>query len=485
MADGSELNQYRIVGSVESEHKTVYKIEDGKKWRQFLAATNLSSVALGTTLGWTSPGLPKLLDETHSDSPLYFIPSKDEISWIGSLLAVGALFAPFVAGPLTDIIGRKWTLLSSSIFFILSYILLILTCNVPQIYVARLLQGFGVGFVMTAQTMYIGEISSTDCRGSLGSLMQIGIVVGILYVYSIGPYVGYIAFQFFCLIIPIVFVVTFYFMPDSPHFYISKGRKEDALNSLKFLRGKSSEGVQEEIDSIQESVEKSMKNKGSKNINEKITKNLALLSFIALIITVGLVTFQQFSGINAVLFYGQSIFESAGSSMDPAIATITIGIVQVLASCCTPLVVDRLGRKIILLVSSAGMAIGLGLLGFFFFLDHQGSDVTNISWLPITSLIGIVIIYSVGFGPLPWVVFGEMFPPNVKSTASSIVTSVCWIFGFAVTKWFSALQDSIGSYGAFWLFGVCCCFAFFFTLSLVMETKGMSLQQIQDKLNGR
>lgn len=140
---------------------------------------------------------------------------------------------------------------------------MILTCNVPQIYIARLLQGFGVGFVMTAQTMYIGEISSDDCRGALGSFMQIGIVAGILYVYCIGPYVSFIAYQYLCLIIPILFVVTFYFMPDSPHFYISKGRKADAIKSLMFLRGKTTEGIQQELDVIQASVVESMKNKGS------------------------------------------------------------------------------------------------------------------------------------------------------------------------------------------------------------------------------
>lgn len=140
---------------------------------------------------------------------------------------------------------------------------MILTCNVPQIYIARLLQGFGVGFVMTAQTMYIGEISSDDCRGALGSFMQIGIVAGILYVYCIGPYVSFIAYQYLCLIIPILFIATFYFMPDSPHFYISKGRKADAIKSLMFLRGKTTEGIQQELDVIQASVVESMKNKGS------------------------------------------------------------------------------------------------------------------------------------------------------------------------------------------------------------------------------
>lgn len=169
--------------------------------------------------------------------------------------------------------------------------------------------------------------------------MQLGIVIGILYVYCIGPFVSFVVYQYLCLIIPIAFIITFYFMPDSPHFYITKGRKSDAMKSLQFLRGKSEEGVQEELDMIQASVEESMKNKGSVadvfnnsgnvkglKIFWKIKKIFHELTYLsALIIAAGLLTFQQLSGVNVVLFYSQSIFEKAGSSLDPAIATICVG----------------------------------------------------------------------------------------------------------------------------------------------------------------
>ena len=138
---------------------------------------------------------------------------------------------------------------------------------------------------MTAQTMYIGEIASDDCRGALGSFMQVGIVTGILYVYCVGPYVSFVVYQYLCLLIPIFFIATFYFMPDSPAFYISKGRKSDAIKALKYLRGKSAEGVQEELDIITASVEESMKNKGSvadifnnKGNVKGIPRNIKLLS---------------------------------------------------------------------------------------------------------------------------------------------------------------------------------------------------------------
>uniref|UniRef100_A0A1B0D4P3 Facilitated trehalose transporter Tret1 n=1 Tax=Phlebotomus papatasi TaxID=29031 RepID=A0A1B0D4P3_PHLPP len=433
---------------------------------------------------WTSPVFPKINYDpstTDPDTPLDRLPDDEELSWIGSLVALGALIAPFVAGPLADKIGRKWTLLSSTGFFALSWILLVTTNNIPQMYVARLLQGFGVGFVMTVQTMYIGEISSDQYRGALGSFMQLFIVTGILYVYAIGPYVTYTALQWICLIPPLGFAAAFFFMPETPYYYTGKGDKINADKSLQFLRGKTADGVQEEALKIQEAVEEAMKNKGT---IKDLVGNKGNLK--ALIICAGLLSFQQLSGINVVLFYSQIIFAKTGSSLDSAIATIIVGLVQVIASGCTPLVADRLGRKIILLVSAVGMAICHGLLGLYFFLDFQKSEaVPNIGWLPVVSLIGFVTVYCVGFGPLPWAVLGEMFPANVKSIAASVVASVCWILGFIVTKYFSALDDAVGSHWAFWIFGLFCCGAFVFVFTLVMETKGLSLQEIQNRLNGR
>lgn len=127
-----------------------------------------------------------------------------------------------------------------------------------------------------------------------------------------------------------------------------------------------------------------------------------------MIISGGVLAFQQLSGVNVVLFYSQSIFEKAGSSMEPAVATIAVGVVQVLASCLCPLIVDRLGRKIILLFSAAGMTVSLAALGLYFYLDATGAEIAkSITWLPIVSLVIFMIVYCVGFGPLPWAVLGK------------------------------------------------------------------------------
>ncbi|XP_037948159.1 facilitated trehalose transporter Tret1 [Teleopsis dalmanni] len=458
------------------------KMEPVKTIRIFMAAiaANLSAFAVGTCLGWTSPIAPKLKTDDTSDSPLDHKIGLEDDAWISSIVAIGALVAPFVAGPLADKIGRKWVLLSSSLFFVIAYILMMVASEVWVLLLGRLIQGFGVGFVMTVQPMYVGEIATDKVRGATGSLMQLFIVSGILYVYAIGPFVSYQALQWCCIVVPIVFDAVFFFMPESPYYFAGKGRKEDALKSLQYLRGQSAEGVQDELASIQAEVEEAMANKGSIADIVKVPANRK-----ALIISAGLIAFQQLSGINVVLFNSQSIFESANTGLDPAIATIIIGIVQVSSSGLTPLIADRLGRKVILLISASVMSIGLTALGAFFYIKlMQPENVDSVTWLPVPALIVYNIVYCIGFGPLPWAVLGEMFSPNVKSIASSMVASTCWILGFVVTRWYPAL-DALGSYYAFWLFAIFCVIAFFFTLFIVMETKGLSLQEIQDRLNGK
>lgn len=183
-------------------------------------------------------------------------------------------------------------------------------------------------------------------------------LAGILYVYAIGPYVTYYQLQWACLIIPIVFAIAFFFMPESPHFLLAKGRKDEAAVTIKFLRGKNDIAVQEEVSYLQKSIQESLEKNGS---YIDIFRNKA--STKALIISVGLLAFQQLSGINAVLFYSTDIFLKAsgnnGGGLDPNVSTILVGAVMVMASGVTPFVVDKLGRKIILLFSAAGMAISL------------------------------------------------------------------------------------------------------------------------------
>lgn len=185
-----------------------------------------------------------------------------------------------------------------------------------------------------------------------------------------------------------------------------------------------------------------------------------------------------------MLFYSETIFTKAGSSIDSAVATIIIGAVMLLSSCITPFFVDSTGRKGLLLTSAAGMTVSLTTMGIYFFFDER-DRMHDLGWIPITALVSFILFYCVGFGPLPFTVLSEMFAPEIKSMASSIAITACWVVDFGVTKAFLPLETVIGSYGNFWLFGFFCVIAFVFTATMVFETKGLSLNEIQERLNGR
>ncbi|GLV44376.1 uncharacterized protein CBL_10180 [Carabus blaptoides fortunei] len=450
-----------------------------QKLPQFIAAAavNIAAIAAGIALGWPSPSLAKLkdLDET----PLGAVINTEQESWIGSLVALGAAIGPFPAGIGCDKMGRKLTLLISTAPFIVAWFMISTTCNVTQIYAARFLMGAGVGAIFTALPMYIGEISEDSIRGALGSFMQLFITVGLLLAYAIGPYVSFFWFSVICFIIPVVFAIVFTMFPESPAFLIAAGRKPEAKEALRKLRGLQGEALNKEISVIQESVEEAMRNKGS---FMDIIKNKG--NFKALLLSLGLVTGQQLSGINVVLFYTENIFTATGSTIPAAISAIIIGIVQVLSSALTPMIVERLGRKLLLLISAAGMVLSLIVLGLYFYLSNNGTDVSGISFLPVLCLVAYMIVYCIGFGPLPWAVMGELFPANIKSIASTATASFCWLIGFLMTKFFSNIAEVIGMSGAFWIFAGFTILSGVFVFMFLPETKGKSLQEIQDELNG-
>ncbi|KAJ8942448.1 hypothetical protein NQ318_002660 [Aromia moschata] len=436
---------------------------------------NLVTFATATSLTWTSPILPKL--ESSEKTPFPKALTSEEASWISALLPLGAVFGPFVFGFLADKIGRKYSLLSCAIPYIVSYPLLAFSKTSVLYYVARFISGLAVGGVFTVIPMYVGEISTDSNRGALGSSMNCFITSGLLFSYIVGPYVSIVLFNLILTVFPVLFLMLFVILgTESPHYYVSKEQHDMARTVLHKLRGYQDHVVDKELLEIQAKI----KEEGNGTFLD-IFKSRGLIK--AFIISVGLLAFQQFSGINAVLFYAQTIFKEAGTSLEPEICSIILGVVQFAASFVTPLVVERLGRKVLLLVSAAGMIISEAVLGTYGYLKDHDHDVSSISFLPILCIILYIITYNVGYGPLPWTIMGELFPSNVKSAASSVSAAICWFLGFLIAKYFKNISDSIGMGPSFWIFSACCVMSVPFCLLYVIETKGKSLQEIQDILN--
>ncbi|XP_030754396.1 facilitated trehalose transporter Tret1-like [Sitophilus oryzae] len=197
-----------------------------------------------------------------------------------------------------------------------------------------------------------------------------------------------------------------------------------------------------------------------------------------------LLIIQPVSGINAVTGFLENIFLATGSSIPPQIATTLIGVIQVFTVFITSSLIDKLGRKMLLLSSALGLAVSLTLLGLYFFLSkHQFAFVTYIWWLPIVSLIFYIICFNYGVGPVSWTMVSELFPSNVKSSATAMVSATNFGVSFQITIAFPLISEMLGMAQSFWLFGVCCILGAVFILLIVPETKGKTAAEIQQMLN--
>lgn len=194
--------------------------------------------------------------------------------------------------------------------------------------------------------------------------------------------------------------------------------------------------------------------------------------------------FQQFSGINAVIFFTESIFNSAGSTLNAALCSIIVGVVQVIMTLCSSLLIERAGRKMLLLFSSTVMSICLAILGAYYNMKDNHKDVSSIGWLPLFCVAFFIISFSVGYGPIPWLMMGELFLPDAKGKAVSLTVMFNWVCVFVVTKCFGMMNTSLGSDITFWFFATWMAVATVYVALAVRETKGKTASQIQDWLSG-
>lgn len=426
-------------------------------------------------LTWTSPVLPKLKDkdQTPFTKPI----DSEQDSWIGSSLPLGAVFGPYIWGYLSNKIGRKKTVLLMAIPFIVAYITLAFARTIELYYFSRFLSGISTGGVFIILPALVSEISEDAIRGALSSSLNTFVILGTILSYTIGPYVSLTAFNLISCVFPVLFCVLFFLIAEESPFYLIQAEKyNEAEKSLMLYRARSSHYVQIELNTIKATV----------NANEKASiKDIFRTqgNIKALFISLSLMFFQQFSGINIILINTQNIFEATGSSIPSDISAITIGIVALIASFAVPSVVDKWGRRVLFLISAIGMSVAESMLGAYFYLKDDKQDVESIFWLPIISLILYVFIYNLGFGPLPWTVLAEVFPENIKATASSYVSSFCWLLAFILSKVFNSMSDSIGIGGTFWVFTGFNVLAIIFVAFWLPETKGKSFLEIQKILN--
>lgn len=458
-----------------SQHVLVTNEENhsvpARKLPQYIASlsSTLGALAAGMVLGWTSSadtdGI-KLIKEYHIDI------SPTEFSWMGSLTTLGAGIICVPIGILADFIGRKTSMLLMVVPFIVGWLLIICANSVVMFYCGRFITGLASGAFCVAAPMYTAEISESSIRGSLGSYFQLLLTVGIALSYILGNFLSIFHLSIISGITPLVFFVVFLFMPESPRYYLQKGNEDAARKSLIRLYGEQYD-IDGTLHSQLETIEENRRNKIS--FSTMIKSRVTIKGFI---IGYGLMIFQQFSGVNTIVLYGSDIFAQAANGMAPGDCMIIIGIIQLVAVFISTLLVDRLGRRILLLSSIVCLCLSMLVLGVYFYLKDIQQDVSSITWLPLVSICIFVIMFSFGFGPLPWMMMGEIFAPEVKGVAASSAGLLNWLMAFIVTKFYVDLKVALGTGGTFWLFSGISAIGIFFVYILVPETKGKSLESI-------
>lgn len=453
-----------------------------RKLPQYLAglASTLGAMAAGMVLSWTSPG--GLTVEGTNITRLandYEIPiTNDQFSWIGSLTTLGAAAICVPIGILCDLIGRKTSMLMLVVPFTIGWGLIIGANSVTLFYLGRFITGLSGGAFCVAAPMYTAEIGESEIRGQLGSYFQLMMTVGILLTYALGMAVNMLWLSVISAIVPIIFFVAFIFMPESPTYYLMKGNIDAARASMVKLRGPDYD-IEPELSMQQETLDEMNRNRVSflTAIRTKAARK-------GLIIAFGLMFFQQLSGVNAIIFYAAKIFKDAGSSISSEVCTIIVGVMQCVAVFVSTMIVDKLGRRILLLLSEVFMCLTTLIVGVYFYMKEEKMDVDSIGWLPLTSVCVFIILFSLGFGPIPWMMIGEVFSLQTKGTAGSAACLFNWLMAFIVTKFFNDLTEAFGNGVPFFIFAAICGVGFFFVLFLVPETKGKTLQEIQLELEG-
>lgn len=390
-----------------------------------------------------------------------------------SAALIGAVLGSVLSGWFADQFGRKKMLMIAALIFIVGTLASSYAMSIHELVYARLVLGFGIGIASFTAPLYISEIAPPQMRGALVSLNQLAVTVGIFVSYFVDEHyakTGAWRWMFGVGTIPAaVLFIGLLFLPDSPRWLCMRGKIVQAFYTLRSIRR--TVHVRAEFAGIRASLEQ--ESGGYSDLGKKWLKP-------ALVIGIGLGFFQQFTGINTVIYYAPTIFKLSGftSNTVAILATMGIGAINVLATIVSIFLVDKVGRKPLLYVGMGIMTICLFALGASF--SVAGSD--TLKWIAFGSLFFYVIGFAISLGPIMWLMFTEVFPLRVRGVATSLMASLQWLFNFIVSLTFLTLIKYCHEVGTFGLYGLICLIGIFFVYYKVPETKGVSLERIERNL---
>lgn len=369
--------------------------------------------------------------------------------------------------------GRKGTLILSALPFMIGWLFIAYAKELIFIYVGRLITGICVGIICVTTPPYLIEISTPDVRGLLGASFQLFVVIGVLIINSVGAVLSWEWLTIPSAAFLVLAVIGITFVPESPRWLIGKGSYQQAITAVKFLQGDFLDASAECV-----AIDEDLRSQPKETYSMKELRKPEII--VPALLSLSLVFFQQATGSNAVLFYTVNIFEVASKSIDPNVATIIIDAVLVIVTAISSVLMDKAGRKTLLITSGLGMAVSLAVLGTYDYVSLNNTSIKeNYGWIPLASIIVYIAAFSLGFGPIPWLMMAEMTPVRYRSLICGAATAACWLFVFIVTKTFHTLEITIHDYGAYFLYAGFSVLASIFSFFCLPETKGKQIEDIQ------
>ncbi|XP_058738050.1 sugar transporter ERD6-like 7 [Vicia villosa] len=456
-----ENNKQLVHGTKDQDH-------DHHHWMVYFTTfiAVCGSFEFGVCCGYSSPTQEAIRRDLNL--------SLAEYSLFGSILTFGAMIGAITSGPIADFIGRKGAMRVSSAFCIAGWLRIHFSKGPISLDIGRLATGYGMGVYSFVVPVFIAEIAPKELRGALTTLNQFMIVTGSSMSFVVGTVLSWRALALVELIPTAVLLLGLFFIPESPRWLAKKGRSEDFLASLQILRGKDYD-ISQEAEEIQDyitSLEKLPKSKVLDLFQKRYMRSLT--------IGVGLMVCQQFGGINGVVFYASSVFNLAG--FPSTAGSIYFAICQIVITGVGATLIDKAGRKPLLLVSGLGLVAGCICIAVAFYLKVHDLSVGAVPALGVTGILVYAGSFAIGMGAVPWVVMSEIFPVNIKGQAGSIATLVNWFGAWLSSYTFNFLM-SWSLYGTFILYGGINALAIVFIVLVVPETKGKSLEQLQAAIN--
>ena len=411
-----------------------------------------------------------------------------QVGWAASSALLGCVVGAALAGKMSNQFGRRISLMAAALLFLISAIGTALPESYTIFVFYRIIGGAGVGIASMLSPMYIAEIAPSNIRGRLVSYNQFAIIAGMLLVYFVNYYIALQGndiwnvslgwrWMFASESIPAtLFFICLFFVPESPRWLISKNKKDQGFQVLKKINN-SVDHALAEVEQIQHSIKHFQLSKVSWKVLLKPN------AFKLLLIGIALSVFQQVTGINVFLYYAPEIFKQMGSATDAALLqTIIVGAVNLGFTIIAILTVDKFGRKPLMLIGAIGMGIcifSIGTAAYF-----QNTD----TWL-LVFILGYIACFAMSLGPVTWVLLSEIFPNSIRGMALSIAVAAQWLSNFLVSQTFPMMMDNKYLFNhfhggfPFWIYAIMCVFCAVFVWKAVPETKGKSLEEMDQFLS--